>query len=127
MPAYVPTYIAGATLDTYDEMPTRLEMAISLFTRTGSSEAHGGVHARSVRIPTIEHVTIDALAEYSGLSANKVIVQLLEVALDEVTRGMTGEQCAELFAIRSKYFCKNVDKDGYPDFGEVEQAKDGEI
>lgn len=122
MSNYVPT----ATLDSYDELPSRLEMAIALFTRTATSEMHGGVHARSVRIPTIEHVTIDALAEFSGLSSNKVIVQLLQVALDEVAQGMTGEQRAELFAIRSKHFGKKVDKDGYPDFGQVEQAKEGE-
>jgi hypothetical protein len=115
------------TLTSYDEAPSRLDMAIALFTRTGTSEAHGGVHARSVRIPTIEHVTIDALAEYSGLSANKVIVQLLEVALDEVTSGMTNEQRGELFAIRSKILGKRIDKDGYPIFPDVEQSKEGEI
>lgn len=114
-------------LQSYDDAPTRLDMAVALFTRTGTSEASGSVHARSVRIPSIENVTIDALAQYSGLSANKVIVQLLEVALDEVFQAMTAEQRAEVFAKRGLLMREMCDKDGYPVFPGAEQSQQGDI
>jgi hypothetical protein len=116
-----PTYI-----DSYNEMPTRLEMAIGMFTRTATSDAQGSVHARSVRIPTIENLTIDALAKYSGLSANKVICQLLEVALDEVFQGFTDEQRQEVFDIRRQMLKALPQKDGFPVLGGDDAAK-GEI
>lgn len=122
----MPEGYAASVMQSYDEMPSRLEMAISLFTKTGTSEAMGSVQPISVRIPSIEFVTIEALAEYSGLSKNKVIVQLLEVALDEVFQGLKDEQRAEIFQIRGKLMMKNMRPDGYPDFG-TETAKEGEI
>ena len=125
MSSYIPTLTP--TLDSYNELPSRLEMAIALFTKTATSDGFGSVHARSVRIPTIENVTIDALAEYSGLSANKVICQLLEVALDEVFQGMTEQQRGDVFKIRSKHLGKVVDKDGFPILEGEEQSGAGEI
>jgi hypothetical protein len=116
-----PTYT-----ESYDEMPTRLEMAVALFTRTASSDAQGSVHARSVRIPTIENLTIDALAKYSGLSANKVICQLLEVALDEVFQGFTDEQRQAVFDIRRELLKGLPQKNGFPDLG-GDAAGKGEI
>ncbi len=114
----------------YDEAPTRLEMAISLFTRTATSDAQGNVHARSVRIPSIENLTIEALAKYSGLSVNKVIVQLLEVALDEVFSGLNDKQRGELFAIRGQMMKELIPAGStYPAFPELggEPATQGEI
>jgi hypothetical protein len=114
-------------LDSYDDMPTRLEMAVALFTRNATSDAQGSVHARSVRIPSIENLTIDALAKYSGLSANKVICQLLEVALDEVFQGFTAEQRQAVFEIRGQMMkALPKDKDGYVELG-GEGASKGEI
>ena len=122
--------IANAQLESYESPPTRLEMAIALFTRTATSDAEGNVHARSVRIPTIENLTIEALAKYSGLSVNKVIVNLLEVALDEVFTGMNEKQRSELFSIRGQMM-KDLIPAGatypaYPELGGVPATK-GEI
>lgn len=114
-------------LDSYDEMPTRLEMAVALFTRTATSEALGSVHARSIRIPSIENVTIEALAQHSGLSFNKVVVQLLEVALDEVFQAMPAEQRAQVLAKRGALMKEMCDKQGYPVFPGAEPAKVGDI
>lgn len=122
-----PALPAGVQLQSYVEAPTRLEMAVALFTRTVTSEALGSVHARSVRIPTIENVTIEALAQYSGLSVNKVIVQLLEVALDEVFQAMSLEQRAQVFAKRGALIKEMCDKDGYPVFPDAEPAQEGDI
>ena len=122
-----PVLPSGVQLQSYDDMPTRLEMAVALFTRTATSEAMGSVHARSVRIPSIENVTIEALAQYSGLSVNKVIVQLLEVALDEVFQAMTEEQRAQVFAKRGALMKEMCDKDGYPVFPGAEAPQAGDI
>lgn len=122
-----PALPAGVQLQSYDEAPTRLEMAVALFTRTATSEALGSVHARSVRIPSIENVTIEALAQYSGLSVNKVIVQLLEVALDEVFQAMGADQRAQVFAKRGALMKEMCDKDGYPVFPGAEPAQEGDI
>lgn len=111
----------------YDEQPTRLDMAVSLFTRKGTSEGVGSVHARSIRIPTIENVTIEALAQYSGLSVNKVICQLLEVALEEVFIALPDEQRDEVISTRSAILKASMDKDGYPVFPGAETSKEGEI
>ena len=117
----------GVQLQSYDDQPTRLEMAVALFTRSATSEAFGSVHARSVRIPTIENVTIEALAQFSGLSVNKVIVQLLEVALDEVFQAMTAEQRTQVFAKRVELLKAMCGKDGYPVFPDAEQPKEGDL
>ena len=96
-----PKTVEEGLLQSYDEAPSRLDMAIGLFTRQATSDLVGSVHARSVRIPTIENATIEALAQFSGLSVNKVICSLLEVALDEVFQGLKDEPRAEIFRIRS--------------------------
>lgn len=123
-------HLKSHQLESYDNPPTRLEMAVGLFTRTATSDASGNVHARSVRIPSIENLTIEALAKYSGLSVNKVIVQLLEVALDEVFSAFTEQQRAELFAIRGKMMKDLIPADAtYPAFPELggEPSTQGEI
>jgi hypothetical protein len=111
----------------YSEAPTRLEMAVDLFTRNGSSEAVGSVHARSVRIPTIENMTIEALALHSGLSVNKVIVKLLEVALDEVFQAMQEDQREQVYAKRAVLLRALLGKDGLVDMTDIEQSKEGDI
>jgi len=123
-------HLKSHQLESYDNPPTRLEMAVGLFTRSATSDAQGNVHARSVRIPSIENVTIEALAKYSGLSVNKVIVQLLEVALDEVFSAFSDKQRAELFAIRGQMLKDMIPAGStYPAFPELggEPAAKGEI
>lgn len=107
--------------NSYAEMPTKLEMAISLFQKLGSSEAIGSVHPISVRIPTLEFASIQALAKHSGLSVNKVIVELLQVALDEVWQGMNEENRRALVDIRSEVLGKLIAP------GASEGSKKGEI
>jgi hypothetical protein len=90
----------GDKLEGFSTPPTHLDMAIAQFTKKGSSEFEGSLHAMSVRIPSIEAATIEALAKYSGLSKNKVFVLLLEVALDEVFQGLPDEDKQDICRIR---------------------------
>ena len=108
----------------YDETPTRLDMAVALFSKRGHSEGMGSVHARSVRIPTIENATIEAIAQYSGHSVNKVICELLAVALDEVSGSLSDEDWSEVKKIRSAILTDMIDK-GL--LNNADQAVKGEI
>lgn len=107
--------------DSYTEQPTKLEMAISLFQKLGTSEGIGSVHPVSVRIPTIEYSSIQAMAKHSGLSVNKVIVELLQVALDEVWQGLDHDNRRALVQVRTEM----IDKLIAP--GASEGSKKGEI
>jgi hypothetical protein len=64
------------------EIPTKLEMFVSQVTRSGTVTSVGSVHAQSVRIPTDQMSYVQAIAKHSGMSINKTIVQLLEIAID---------------------------------------------
>lgn len=112
----------------YSEPPSRLEMAVALFSKQATSEAVGSVHSVSVRVPTIEYYSIEALAKHSGLSRNKVIVQLLEVALDEVWQGMNEDNRQAVATIRSQMLggVLNTTDDEYFMPG-AEASKKGEI
>ena len=84
------------------EAPTNLDMLISLLQKTGTTETHTSVHAMSVRIPTIEYATIQALARHSGHSQNKIFCQLLAVALEEVWAGLDEKNGEAIGKIRSE-------------------------
>lgn len=92
-----------ATLTSYDEMPSRLEMAVDLFTNKASSDTIGAVRAYSIRVPLLEDATIKALHVYSGQTQNKVIVQLLQVALDEVFQAMPEADRESIFKLRASF------------------------
>ncbi len=105
----------------YTAQPTKLEMAISLFQKLGTSEGVGSVHPVSVRIPTIEFASVQAMAKHSGLSLNKVFVELLQVALDEVWQGLDDDNRMALTQIRSEVLGKLLEP------GESQSSKKGEI
>jgi hypothetical protein len=111
----------------YSEPPSRLEMAIALFSKQATSDGVGSVHSVSVRIPTIEYYSIEALAKHSSLSRNKVIVQLLELALDEVWQGMDDENREAVTRIRSEMIGELRDADGNFVFPGSESSTKGEI
>lgn len=70
---------------------SKLDFFLSEVQKQGKSEAMGVVHTVSVRFPTHVLSTIDALARASGMSRNKVIVQLVDVGVDEMWRGVDPE------------------------------------
>lgn len=105
----------------YDEPPTKLEMLVSLVSRTAKSEAVGSVHPISVRVPTIPFATIQAVAQHSGMSMNKVIVQLLDVGLDELWSGLEQEECDQISTLRSAILQDLVQR------GKADQASEGEV
>jgi len=110
-----------STLISYDENPSRLDMAVSLFTNNSSSDAVGPVRAYSIRVPLLEDATIKALHVYSGQTQNKVIVQLLQVALDEVFQAMDESDRESIFKLRAGFLGDTVNE------VDQSQASEGEI
>lgn len=106
----------------YDEPPTKLETLVDLVSKNATSDAVGSVHPISVRIPSVPFTTLQAIAYHSGMSMNKTIVNLLDVALDVLWQALGEEDRAEISALRSGYL-RNV-------LAEMEsqaQSKKGEI
>ena len=64
--------------------PSKLEMAVGLFSKTATSEVSGAVRSTSLRIPITEFAEIEAIAQHSGISRNKVICTLIDLALPEI-------------------------------------------
>lgn len=103
------------------EAPTKLDLVLSILQKTGTTETYSSVHAQSVRMPTITFASIEALAAYSGHSKNKVICQLLEVALEEVWGALDKKNLKEISKLRSQILAELVAKES-----ELAQAEPGE-
>lgn len=67
---------------TVNQEVSKLDMLVSQLANLGKSEYRGGVHAITARLPTHQMALLQACAEHSGMSVNKIIVEVLEVGLD---------------------------------------------
>lgn len=105
--------------------PTKMEMVVGLLSKTASSETNTSVHALSVRIPTIQYAAIEAMAQYSGISRNKVICELLDLAITNVLQEMESEHAEGIEALRAKLLMELV-MDGQGNFARLAQADKGE-
>ncbi len=63
---------------------TNLDMAVALFSKSGSIQEMGAFVATSVRLPLGTHALCKAISQHSGESLNRVVVQLITVGLDAV-------------------------------------------
>ena len=89
--------------------PTKLDMLIAQIQKTGTSETAGSVHALSVRLPTFVYGSVEALSKYSGMSRNKMIVQLLEVAMEEVFSNLPQGDLEQVCDLRSQCILELID------------------
>lgn len=87
---------------------TKLDMVVALLEKTGKSEASTSVHPISVRIPTFDYANIEAMAQHSGLSRNKIICQLLDLALSEVWTALDEENGEAINKLRMKIYMEMV-------------------
>jgi len=109
----------------YDsEEITRLDLLLALLQKTGTSEGVGSVHPISVRVPTVEFATIHALSKHSGLSVNKVVIQLLSVSLHEVWNGLTEENRKLVAELRAAELRRLLQSE---EVSKLEFASKGEI
>lgn len=68
----------------YPDEPTKMEMFVAEIQKTAISEGRGVVHSVTARIPSVTFATIEALSRAGGMPRNKVIVNLLESAIQEM-------------------------------------------
>lgn len=108
------------------EAPTKLEMFLAEIQKTGTSESIGSVHSVTVRMPTIEFATIEALCRTSGMARNKVIVNLLQVALDQMWENVHPDM-RDVIAGLQRIILSDLVQDDEGNIKVIENAKKGEI
>lgn len=106
--------------------PTKLEIFLAEIQKTGTSESFGSVHSVTVRLPSVEFATIEALCRTSGLARNKVIVNLIQVALDEMWQGVNPEM-RDVIASLQGIVLRDLVQDDEGNVKVLENAKQGEI
>lgn len=88
--------------DELNEMPSELEQTVSLLVKSGTQQEVGVSSALSLRLPLLVHSTLKAMAEHSGLSVNRVAVQILRVGIDAVGESLPDEDAQTISGIRDR-------------------------
>jgi hypothetical protein len=92
------------------QSPTPLRILVSQLQKNGSrSDKTTSVHALSLRIPTYDYATIEAIAQHSGVSRNKIVGQLIELALTEVFAALDNETSSALNDLRHQIYAKMLE------------------
>lgn len=105
---------------------SKLEMFLAEIQKTGTSESFGSVHSVTVRLPSVDFATIEALCRTSGLARNKVIVNLIQVALDEMWKGVDPEM-HDVIAGLQGIVLRDLVQDDQGNIKALDNAKTGEI
>jgi hypothetical protein len=88
--------------DESDDRPSQLELTVGLLAKTARLQEFGAAHAMSVRMPLMVFATVRAMAEQSGLSTNRVVVELLRVAIEAVGESLPDVDADNIVSIRSR-------------------------
>lgn len=75
-------------MDIGTEEISKVDILMSQLQKEGKSEFHGVVKGITCRLPIHQYSSIEAFSLHSGMSKNKVVVELLDVALDIAVRGL---------------------------------------
>lgn len=77
----------------HEEISTKLDQAVSLFSRLGQTEYRGVVFPASVRMPFFTYAYVEALTAHAGgtVSRNRTMCELLAVGIDAVLEAMPPE------------------------------------
>lgn len=106
------------------ESITRLDHVLGMLEKRADSEYTGAMHAISVRLPIVTAATIDAFAKHSGHSKNKIVVELLELAIEEVTAQISDKDGSRITSLRSKILREMLGPEDAPN--KFEQAEKGD-
>lgn len=60
---------------------SKADMLVALLQNEGKSEFHGLVKGITVRLPIHQYAAIESFSRHTGMSKNKVVCELLEVAV----------------------------------------------
>lgn len=67
---------------------SKVDILMSQLQNQGNSEFRGIVKGTTCRLPIHHYSAIEAFSRHTGMSKNKVIVELLDVSLDIAIRGL---------------------------------------
>lgn len=110
-------------IESFDvEAPTNLDMLVGMICKTADERQLGWIQSISIRMPVVLAATIDALAQYSGQSRNKIMVKALEAALDQVWEQLPQKEREELEEVRSKLLGERI-----ASFEKGEKQESGEV
>lgn len=112
--------------NSYPDEITKLDVVLALLDKTGKTEAQTAVHALSVRLPAFDYANVEAMAQHSGLSRNKIICQLLDLALTEVWNALDEENGNAINKLRMKIYQDLVGED-FSGMNALPQAEPGEV
>jgi len=102
-----------------EEVESRANMLIAQLQKQGNSKYIGGIKGITCRLPVIQYASIDALSRHSGMSKNKVIVQLLYVAIHLAVNGLDRTN-SRAFKKREAEVWADLTKEGFGETGDAE-------
>lgn len=85
-----------------DEDVSKTDVLVSLLSNTGKSEFRGGVYPITARLPLHQMSVIRAMSKHSGMSVNKTIMELLDVAIDVAYRALPKKDAKAIHSIQSE-------------------------
>jgi hypothetical protein len=109
----------------YPNEITKLDLLLVLLEKRGNSEMMTSLHPISVRIPIFDYANIEAMAQHSGCSRNKIIIQLIEFALAEVWSGLDEENADEINKLRMSIY-ENMTREHLAGGASLPQVEPGE-
>lgn len=86
----------------HPDEPSKLQMFVAEIQKTGTSDFRGVVKSVTVRLPLFDFATIEALSRAGGMPRNKVIVQLLESAIQEMWTELSPEMHEIVSALQAQ-------------------------
>lgn len=96
-------------IESFDvEAPTNLDMLVGMIRKTADERQLGWIQSISIRMPVVLASTIDALAQYSAQSRNKLIVKALETAFDQVWEQLPDQERTDIERIRSEFLSSKI-------------------
>jgi predicted DNA-binding ribbon-helix-helix protein len=81
---------------TDSNQPNPIEFAADVVSRSGSMTYYGKTHQVSVRLQTPNFLTIQAMAETSGLTRSDMINRVLEAGIYAIRKELTDEASQNL-------------------------------
>lgn len=89
--------------------PTKLQMLLAELNKTGSSDFNGVYKQVPFRVQLHLYVRLTALVTLMESSRNKVLNDLLDIALDEVSSKLSPELLEVLGQLESKAYAEAID------------------
>lgn len=77
------------------------DILVALVSKAGVKEVIGNLHPVSLRMPTVEFCTVEAIAKHSGQSRNRIINQMISVSISWLQSELDTSDLNAIGSIRS--------------------------